>query len=335
MELIQDVLLQTIKSLDKLFNIKKIFLVCTLSLFGQLTFAQSDPQFTQYVFNRFYLNPGAAGLGGQTDITAFYRTQWSGYTGTFDPGGAPQTQLISASVPFPQLKGGLGLYFMNDQIGGGSGNREINFSYAFHKRVGNNTLGIGASAGLFTRTLDGGEFRPREPNDDVIPTSKISESQIDISAGVYLYNPSYELGLSVKHINQPSFGFSTLTGKNPLNRSLYLNGSFLIGISYTLDVRPMFVIKSDFKTVSPEVGALVSYNSSYWAGLNYRWQDAASFLIGGNFLNKKVKIGYALDYVVFGQLAKATTSHELMLSYTLSPPRSGKKSIIRTPRYRY
>lgn len=282
-----------------------------------------------------YLNPGATGMGGKTAISAIYRNQWSGYTGTFDPGGAPVTQQISASVPFNALKGGLGLYASNDQLGGGSINREISASYAFHKRIGTNTLGLGVGAGLYSRILDGGEFRPREENDPSIPSGRVSQTQPDFSAGVFLYNPTYQLGLSMKHINQPLFGFSTETAQSPLPRTMYLNGSLLIGVTYTLDVSPMFVIKSDFKTVAPEMGALVTYNSSLWAGVNYRWQDAASFLIGGNFLNNKLRAGYAMDYVVFGTTAKAPTSHEILLTYYLNPPRSGKKSIIRTPRYRY
>jgi type IX secretion system PorP/SprF family membrane protein len=318
-----------------LFIIKKTSLLLLLSLAVQQSFAQTDPQFTQYVFNQFYLNPGAAGMGGQTSVSAFYRTQWTGYTGTFDSGGAPTTQIVSASVPFSGVKGGLGIYMMNDVIGGGNVNRELNAAYSFHKRMGNNLIGIGASVGIYNRTLNGGSFRPRESEDPSIPTSKTSEIQPDISAGVYLYNPSYQLGLSLKHINQPTFGFSTLTGRNPLERSLYLSGSLLIGISYTLDISPMFVIKSDFKTISPEVGALVSLNSAYWAGINYRWQDAASVLIGGNFLNNKVSLGYAMDYVIFGSFAKAPISHEIMLTYSLNALRSGSKSIIRTPRYRY
>ncbi|WP_304235020.1 type IX secretion system membrane protein PorP/SprF [Jiulongibacter sediminis] len=298
-------------------------------------YAQNDPQFTQYVFNNMYLNPGATGMGGRTAISAIYRTQWTGYTGTFDAGGAPVTQQVSASLPFNTLKGGLGLYASNDQLGGGSTNREISASYAFHKRIGTNTLGLGVGAGLYSRILDGGEFRPREDNDPSIPSSRVAQTQPDFSAGVFLYNPTYQIGLSMKHINQPLYGFSTETAQSPLPRTMYLNGSLLIGVTYTLDVSPMFVIKSDFKTIAPEMGALVTYNSSLWAGVNYRWQDAASFLIGGNFLNNKLRAGYAMDYVVFGSSAKAPTSHEILLTYYLNPPRSGKKSIIRTPRYRY
>ncbi len=335
MEVIRNVLVGKIYLKKLTYVLNKWFIPVIAFMLCQDAFAQGDPQFTQYSFNNLYLNPGSTGMGGRTAISALYRTQWVGYTGSFDQGGAPVTQQISASIPFSALKGGIGLYISNDQIGGGSTSREISGTYAFHKRIGSNIVGLGVSAGIYSRILDGGEYRPRESDDPSIPDGKVSQTQPDVGVGAYLYNPSYTLGVSLRHINQPTFGFSTLEGKNPLARSLYLTGSLLIGVSYTLDISPMFIIKSDFKTVSPEVGALVTYNSSFWGGVNYRWQDAVSFLIGGNFLNNKVRAGYAFDYVVFGTPAKAPTSHEVLLTYYLNPPRSGKKSIIKTPRYGY
>ncbi len=296
--------------------------------------AQSDPQFTQYTFLSNYINPAASGFHGKSEVTALYRTQWAGYTGTFDAGGAPNTQLINASVPMPLLKGGLGVYFSND-LAGASVNREFSLSYSFHKRVGSNLIGVGAAAGVHNRSLNAEKYRPREPNDPIIPVEGVGQTLPDFSAGVFLYNPVYQLGLSLKHLNQPSFGFNTENGQSVLPRSLFITGSVLLGLSYTMDLSPMFIIKSDFNTVSTEIGALLTYNSKYWGGLNYRWQDAASFLIGGNFLNNTIKAGYAVDWIVFGNVAKAPTSHELFITYSLNPPRSGKKSIIRTPRYRF
>jgi hypothetical protein len=76
-----------------------------------------------------------------------------------------------------------------------------------------------------------------------------------------------------------------------------------------------------------------TYNQQYWAGVNYRWQDAASVLIGGNFLRNTVKVGYAIDIVNFGTIAKSNTSHEIFLRYSFARPKLGKKSIIKTPRY--
>lgn len=296
---------------------------------------QTDPQFTNYIFNGLFLNPAMAGMDNQTQVMALYRHQYLGYAGTFDPGGAPVSQVLSASVPMQALRGGLGVYVVNDQIGGGNTNRELQLSYSYHLPVGNSRLGIGVSGGLHNKIADSENYRPRDPDDPAIPTGTVSQIQPDFAAGVFLYNPGYSLGLSVKHINQPTFGLNTPSATNQLGRNYYLTGSFLIGVSYTVDVTPMFIIKSDLTTVSPEAGALVTYASKYWAGANYRWDDAVSFLLGGTFLNNSLRAGYAFDYVYAGIEAKAPTSHELFLSYTLPAPRAGKKSIIRTPRYRF
>lgn len=296
---------------------------------------QTDPQFTNYVFNGLFLNPATAGTDNGTKITAIYRHQYLGYTGTFDPGGAPVTQLISASVPMKMLGGGVGLHIVNDQIGGGNTNREFQLSYAYHVPVGNSRLSIGVSGGLHNKVANSKDYRPNDPDDPSIPSGVVSQMKPDFGAGVYLYNPGYTLGLSTKHLSEPAFGLGTPSATNKLGRNYYLTGSFLIGISYTLDVTPMIIVKSDLTTVSPEAGALVTYNGKYYGGANYRLDDAVSFMLGGTFLNNSLRVGYAFDYVYSENKAKSPTSHELIVTYTLAPPRSGKKSIIRTPRYRF
>jgi type IX secretion system PorP/SprF family membrane protein len=296
---------------------------------------QTDPQFTNYIFNGLFINPATAGIDNQTQVSAIYRHQYLGYVGTFDPGGAPVTQILSASIPMKALGGGLGIYLVNDQIGGGNTNREVQLSYAYQMTFGNNRLAIGISGGLHNKVADSENYRPRDLDDPAIPTGTVSQIQPDFGAGIYLYNPGFTLGLSTKHITQPTFGLETPSATNRLGRNYYLTGSLLIGVSYTVDITPMFVVKSDLTTVSPEAGALVTYVNKYWGGVNYRWDDAVSFLAGGTFLNNSLRVGYAFDYVYSGIEAKAPTSHELFVSYALPAPRAGKKSIIRTPRYRF
>jgi type IX secretion system PorP/SprF family membrane protein len=298
------------------------------------SFCQQEPHFTQYGQNLFYLNPAAAGLENKTIIQSIYRNQYTGYNSDFDKGGNVQTQLITANLPFSPLKGGLGFTIYNYQFAKGISDKSLSLSYSYHYKLRTATLGIGTSLGLINKSLDGTILRPRDDNDPLIPTNSVSKSNIDLGLGVFLSSPTYNLGLSIKHLNKPSFKF-TDAGTNSLDPTVNLSGSMLFGVTYTLDVSPMFLLKSDLKTISPEVGMIATYNSKYWAGLNYRWQDASSVLVGGNFLNNSLRLGYALDLVIFGTSAKAASSHELLLSYNISPPRSGKKSIIRTPRYRY
>src|SRR3954469_22891785 len=55
--------------------------------------AQQRPQYTQYIFNNFILNPAISGIENYIDVKAGYRTQWEGLE------GAPQTSYISIHAP--------------------------------------------------------------------------------------------------------------------------------------------------------------------------------------------------------------------------------------------
>lgn len=296
--------------------------------------AQQDAQFSHYIYNQLFLNPATAGSENVTRVQAIYRTQYLGYQSTFDDGGAPVSQVISANVPLKMIKSGIGVTFVNDKIGA-STQQDLKLAYAYHLPIGASQLGIGVSGGLFTRGIDYGKLRARDENDPLIATGRVSQSAIDLGAGIYLNNPSYSIGLSMNHINQPTFGLGTKDAVNTLKRSAYLTGSVLIGVSYTVDVSPMLIIKSDLTSISAEAGAIATYDSRYWIGASYRSGDAVTGLLGANLMNGSLRVGYAIDVITGGKNAKSATSHEILLSYALAALRAGKKSIVRTPRYRY
>lgn len=93
--------------------------------------AQQDPQFTQYMFNTIYYNPGFAGVEGVTKFTALYRNQWLGYSPTNYGGGAPNTQLLTFSTPIYKVNGGAGAYITHDNLGP-LDNYEVQASFAYH-----------------------------------------------------------------------------------------------------------------------------------------------------------------------------------------------------------
>src|ERR1700754_4008947 len=66
----------------------------------QLVSAQQKPQYTQYVFNNYLLNPAVTGIENYTDVKAGYRSQWTGLQ------GAPVTSYLTLSAP-------LGSNFLN------------------------------------------------------------------------------------------------------------------------------------------------------------------------------------------------------------------------------
>lgn len=79
---------------------------------------------------------------------------------------------------------------------------------------------------------------------------------------------------------------------------------------------------------------MATYNDTMWGGLSYRQQESLVGMIGYSFFREKsLKLGYAFDYTIIAQEAKAASSHEIMISYSLPVSSSGEKKIIRTPRF--
>ncbi len=56
--------------------------------------AQQEAQFTQFMYNKLYINPAYAGARGVPSPTGIYRSQWVGFE------GAPQSILARFNGPF-------------------------------------------------------------------------------------------------------------------------------------------------------------------------------------------------------------------------------------------
>ena len=99
-------------------NLKKIVIIAFFMFPVMRLLAQQDPQFTQYMFNTLYYNPGFAGVDGVTKLTAMHRSQWLGYQPTYGGGGAPTTQIVSMTTPLFKINSGFGAYVVNDIASG-------------------------------------------------------------------------------------------------------------------------------------------------------------------------------------------------------------------------
>ncbi len=318
-----------------MYKTKKMSCLFLILLCNYIAGAQTIPQFTQYVFNNFYNNPGSTGLSNRTQIQANFRSQYTGYSNDLYPGGANTNGVFAADLPLSKLKGGIGIYVSSNEFSKIQNKKEVFLSYAFHKRINSNLIGVGLSAGINALGLNYSNYVPRDLEDPLLGTENQTFLSPGINTGVFLQNPVYQIGLSVKNVFNSKYNIGTKGAAVTESRTVYLNGKYDFGFGYNLDISPMLMVKSDFKQFSTELGILATYKQKLWGGLNYRWQDAVGILIGTNALNNNIKIGYAFDYIVTGLNAKSTSSHEIMVRYSLSPIKIGKKAIIRTPRYNF
>jgi type IX secretion system PorP/SprF family membrane protein len=316
-------------------NIKWSSLMGILVLISSTAFAQIDAQFSLFSLNQLYLNPAAAGADGLTKFQLTHRTQYAGYQGTNqDEGGALSTQLFSFSMPVKNF--GIGFYALNDKTGPRT-NQDFKLSASYHFPLAGGNLYVGASAGLFRQALDYGKLRARDQDDPLIQTGTVSEMNPDFAVGVQYVSDAFYVGASLNHLLGPKYKLGSETATNPLPKTVYLNAGVNIEVGYLLDVQPIVLVKSDISTISVEGGATVTFNKRYWAGATYRQQDTYFILMGGIYLlpDQSLRLSGAYDMVIGGNKVKSPTSFEVMLSYALPSPKFGKKTIIRTPRFRF
>lgn len=323
-------------------------------------YAQQDAHFSHYMFNDMYFNAGYAGIEDATRATLIHRSQWLGYEGTLDDGGAPTTQMLTVSHPLRILgsyttNSGVGLMVTNDRLGPW---RILNVkgAFAYHIKLKNGaTLGTGLRIGLFNQGIDGSVLRAVDQNDDVvdqlIASGTNNQLKPDVDLGVYYNTRKYYAGISISHLTASQFQFGSDIIASTLARHLYINGGYRIRLGQNLEVVPSAVIQTDFSETSFNYGAVANINKfKYWGGLTLRQSlvnrsggepgkklanDDLVLLVGiGLLQNNALRIGYSFDIVTTGASAKDNTSHEFMLSYVLPISREDKLAPVRTPRYR-
>lgn len=323
--------------MNRLINFPLKFLptFLLLAIFSVHALAQQDAQFTQYMNNGLFYNPAFAGKEKGYKLSALHRTQWANYTGSNGP--APITQLLTASGSLDNLNIGYGLTFVNDEIGPSS-NQEINLAIGYHKKLRRGVLSVGLSGGLFSSTLKYDEFNLVNPDPNVPQGGRETQMNVNFGLGAIYDRGIYFVGLSTKHLNEPSFDFGDGAFENTLKNHSYLTAGYRIKTFAFWTFEPSILLKTvSFNNFSYNVSVIATHNQKISGGFAYRGEESMSLLVGYSLLkDNSLRIGYAFDLVVGGLEAKSPTSHEFMLTYNLPQvSREFQRVIQRTPRYRF
>ncbi len=302
-------------------------------------FSQQDAQFSQYMFNQLYYNPAVVGVDpNQIEFLLIHRSQWLGYNGTFDNGGAPTTQMASVNMPLSKYNLGLGLHFVNDQLGSVT-NQEVQLSLGYHIDLKKGSISFGLRGGMYNQSMDFDKLRAVDPDDPQIPPiGRQSQFTGDFAGGIYYKSnrDKYFLGISVNHLNNSEFNYGTDFSYTVLENHYSVMGGVNVDLSRTVVLSPSAILKTDLNTYSIEASLISTFNKKFYVGLSMRELESAIILTGIKLLpDKSLKLGYAFDYTIEAKNAKETTSHELMLTYRIPAIQIFEPAIIRTPRYRY
>jgi len=311
---------------------KKIFTFLSLFAVAIAGSAQQDYQFTHYMFDNLSFNPGYAGITNSFCGTVMGRQQWAGFE------GSPTTGLLNVHAPVRLLRGGLGLTYINDQLGFEK-NNIVRLAYSYHLAgIGPGTLGIGVSGGIVQKSINATWITPDgtpAQNDAAINAtgnaSSISEMVADFNFGAFYYAPNMYFGLSVTHLGQ-----ADMMDVNIQNVHHYwLTAGYTHTFNPNLKLRPGLLVKTDAASTQIDLNANVLYRDMVWAGLTYRLGDAIAPMIGyqKKFDRATLRIGYSYGITTSQIKNYSNGTHDFMINYCFNMEKPPVLQKSKNPRF--
>ncbi len=204
--------------------------------------AQQLPQLSQYMYNKFIINPAVAGTQGSPEVYLTLRSQWMKFT------NAPQTQSLSYNMPIMENMG-VGAILVNDKTGPVS-QTGLELAYSYHLQVTDEAkLALGLSGRLWQHVLDESELTLDQSNDAAITGSKNKALTPDASFGAYFFSEDYWVGISVPQLLQSKIKINdnvVLEEPNKEVRHYYLSGGYKYEFNNEWSVEPSVLIKTIF-----------------------------------------------------------------------------------------
>lgn len=290
--------------------------------------AQQLPQFTQYMYNTISINPAYAGSRETLSMVGLHRSQWVGLE------GAPTTQTLSIHTPLRNEKIGIGLSFINDELG------YENFSYLYADfsytiQTGKNSkLAFGAKAGYTHYNIDLALLNDPAIINDPYFNDVSNRWSPNIGAGLFWHTNKWYLGLSAPRLLNTDYnkGRSGDVEYVSLERvSYYFTGGYVFNLGESTKFKPAFLFKgTNGAPLSFDITANFLFNDVFWLGGSYRINESTSAIgaIADFQISKQLRIGYAYEYPISDLSSYTGGTHEILLMFEIF-----KSKRIKSPRY--
>ncbi|MCJ7449330.1 MAG: type IX secretion system membrane protein PorP/SprF [Bacteroidales bacterium] len=309
---------------------KRLVYIFFTILIGNVAVGQQLPLYSQYLYNKFLINPAVAGSDGYTSYNLTAREQWVGYSGaprTFSFSG--QTRLLKRSYILKQTrfkrqvyrpktdgKVGLGGYIFSDRNGLVQ-RTGFQASYSYHMWLKPTTqLSMGLAFTGYHYKINEKEIDFEDPNEPWMNNELRRGIFVpDATFGIYLLNARYCLGFSADQLFEASAKIGNEAyEKFKMSRHYYLFGSYNFNLSAYSELQPSFIfmMSEQFKPQT-DIGMTYIYDQAFWAGLAYRTSGALIANIGVKYEN--IFFGYAFDFTLQEIQRITYGTHELTIAF--------------------
>lgn len=309
----------------------KNILQFSVLFFSLGAFAQQNPQYSLFMFNKQTINPAYVGSRGTLSINADYRTQW------IQAGGNPDTYNVGIHSPLgggatvPRLAAGV--LFSNEELGALT-RRAYSGQLAYRLPLGEQTiLSFGLEGTIYTFSYATNELRSEDANDPTIGTLGQNSSHPNFSAGLYMYHPRYYVGASSMLLLDNRTG-EVQADEVAYRRHYFVMGGYVQPLSENLKLRLNVMNKYVFLQDLNRSPNTADFNLSaifydrFLIGASYRTDNSIIAITQfqlTNFLN----VAYGFDFKTNDYTRVAGVSHEIYLGIDIN----GKSSPLTSPRF--
>jgi type IX secretion system PorP/SprF family membrane protein len=305
--------------------IRQLTFVFILVLVSTVGFAQQENQFTQFMYNQLYLNPGYAGARGIPYFTALYRNQWTGFK------GAPVSKLLSFNSPLFGDRVGFGLTVSN-HTQGLENKWDATMAYSYNIAITDESgVRFGLQGSFRYQGIDFSDPSVEivDPGDQsILYDEQLNKYNGNFGVGIYANIKQTYFGVSVPHF------FPSELGINPNNipeiartySHFYLMAGTMVPLTRDIKFKPAILAK--YVKNAPfdlDVNASLLFNETFTAGLSYRLGgDGAGDSVDLLALYQVNSVGIGIAYDISLSDIKQTSSgsFEVLLKYDFIKERS-------------
>jgi type IX secretion system PorP/SprF family membrane protein len=308
--------------------LKRLFVIafCVIGLCNTNVFAQTEPMYSQYMYNMLGVNPAYAGNREALSLNFFQRNQWLGIK------GAPKTTSLSMDQSIKDGKMGWGLQVYDDELGIEAA---TGFNGMLSTRIKVSEKGIlsgGLSFGMMNYRNNLIDVNNRnDPNDQSFIRTD-NQWNPSIGMGVYYNTDRFYAGVSTPNILK-----SRLASYENMNTSiqksddfhLFANAGYVFDLNEEVKLKPSTMVKMvSGAPIQADINMNIWLKDILGFGGSYRTGDAFVGMVELQ-ATSNLRFGYAYD-MPFNPLKYFTKgSHELMLRYEIG----NFKTKIKSTRY--
>lgn len=308
---------------------KKIVYILQSLLFlaGVSSFAQQDPQYSQYMYNMSVLNPAyATDDPDLINLGLLYRAQWVGSVG-----GPTTGTFFAHSSIIDRVEGGISI--VHDEIGGVVKETKAFADIAYLIPVGKSqklSFGIKAGASFFSTNFNGFVYSDQLP--DPAFATKVSKTFPNIGAGAFYFGKQFYVGFSApnllrsKHLEKDSG--VVMNGVEEVH--MFLTGGYVFQMNDNLKLKPAFMTKNvSGAPLSVDITMNALFNDNFELGVGYRFDDSVSALFNIR-IAPPLRVGYSYDYTLSNLGKFNSGSHEIMILFDIN---TAEKGYDKSPRF--